>query len=98
MSETPSYGQRIKFQKQNNLLVSHKVFVNGNKAARLIIDTEKLTYSLVDPVTGFVLESSTKEYGNLEVVQRNAKKALEKYVGIKFEKEPKRPKATVTNG
>lgn len=82
-----SYGQRIKFQKQGSLLVSYKIFSNGHKMVRLIIDTEAMTYKLVDPVTNFVLVLGDAGWTNLEVVQRNAKKALKEYLDIKFDKE-----------
>ncbi len=87
-----TYGSRIKFTKQDHLLVSHKIYSNGQKMVRLIINTTTFTYNLVDPVTGFVLLASQKKYSNLEVVQKNAKKALKEFLGIQFEKEPKRPK------
>lgn len=82
-----NYGSRIKYQAQDKLLVSHKIFANGNRTCRIIIDTEALTYKLVDPITGFIQVSGGEGINNLEVVQRHAKKALKEYLGVKFEKE-----------
>jgi hypothetical protein len=93
MSDTRlAYGSRIKFMKQGNLLVSHKIFSNGLQMCRLIIDTTTLVYNIIDPVTGSVLVASTKKYTNFEVCQRNAKKALKDFLGILFVKEVKAKK------
>ncbi len=81
-----SFGTRIKFSKQDHLLVSHKIYMYGDKSARLIIDTEKMEFMVVDPITGFVFESGGG-VTNLEVLQRKAKKALKKFLGASFEKE-----------
>ena len=81
-------GKRIKFMRQEpNLLISHKIYSNGHKMARIIIDTEKMIYKLVDPVTGFVFKSGGEGLTNLEVVQRHCKKALKDFLGVSFEKE-----------
>lgn len=83
----PSSGKRIRFEKQDNLLVSVRIFANEeDKMVRLIIDTEAMEYKLVDPVTGFVFETGGN-VTNLEVLQRKAKKALKKFLDIHFEKE-----------
>lgn len=81
-----SQGMRIKFTKQNHLMVSHKIFANGDKMARLIIDTEKMEYLICDPLTGFVFEEGGG-VTNLEVLQRKAKKALKSFLGVSFQKE-----------
>lgn len=81
-----SLGIRIKFIKQNHLLVSHKIYCNGDKMARLIIDTEKMEYMIVDPLTGFAFDQGGG-VTNLEVLQRKAKKALKNYLGVAFDKE-----------
>lgn len=87
--DTPSYGSRIKYNVQGKLLVSNKVFLNGDRSCRVILDTEQHNYKFVDPVTGHVLVIGDAGWTSMEVVQRNAKKALEKYLKIKFEKEIK---------
>jgi hypothetical protein len=84
-----SYGTRIKFNKQDHLLVSNKIYSteDGSKMVRLIIDTDAMEYWLVDPITAFKLRVGGEGITNFEVLQRNAKKALKAYLGIKFEKE-----------
>ena len=82
-----SSGMRIKFHKQNNILVSVKIYSNGEKMARLIVDTDNMKYKLVDPVTGYIHESGGEGITNLEVLQRKAKKALKECLGLYFEKE-----------
>lgn len=94
----PSYGSRIKFQKRDNLLVSHKIFSNGVIMCRLIIDTVTLNFNLVDPVTNEILFANTKKYTNLEVTQRNAKKALKSFLGIQFAKETHAKATEESNG
>lgn len=81
-----SESKRIKFMKQDHLMVSHRIYSNGNKIARLILDTSKMEYKIVDPVTGFVFESGGG-VTNLEVLQRKGKKALKKFLGVTFTKE-----------
>lgn len=80
--------KRIKFMRQDpNLLVSHKIYSNGHKMVRIIIDTEQMIYKLVDPVTGFVFVSGGEHINNLEVLQRHCKRALKDFLGVSFEKE-----------
>lgn len=80
--------KRIKFMRQEpNLMVSHKIYSNGHKMVRIIIDTEKMTFQLVDPVTGFAFVSGGDGINNLEVLQRHCKRALKEFLGISFEKE-----------
>lgn len=81
-----SYGLRIKFQKHDHVLISYKIYSNGEKMVRLVIDTQEMVYKIVDPVTGYALEVGGG-VTNLEVLQRKAKKALKNFLGIKFEKE-----------
>jgi len=82
-----NYGSRIKYQEQGKLLVSYKIYTNEDRTCRIIIDTEDLTYKLVDPVTGFVQKSGGEGINNLEVLLRHAKKAIKSYLNITFEKE-----------
>lgn len=79
-------SMRIKFHTQDNKMFSVKIFSNGTKMVRLIIDTEKMEYQLVDPVTGLIHETGGN-VTNLEVLQRKAKKAIKKFLNIEFVKE-----------
>lgn len=82
-----SNGMRIRFEKQNHLLVSIKLFSDGKKIVRLILDTEKMEYKIVDAITGFVYESGG-DVTNLEVLQRKGKRQLKRFLPtIHFEKE-----------
>lgn len=81
-------AKRIKFMKQEpNLLVSHKIYSNGHKMTRIIIDTSEMIFKLVDPVTGFVFVTGGENINNLEVLQRHCKRALKDFLGVSFEKE-----------
>ncbi len=79
-------SMRIKFHTVENKMCSVKIFSNGTKMVRLILDTDKMEYQLVDPVTGYVHDSGGN-VTNLEVLQRKAKKAIKKFLNIEFEKE-----------
>lgn len=78
--------KRIKFHKNGDKLSSVKIFSNGEKMVRLVIDTQKMEYYLLDPVTGHLHESGGN-VTNLEVLQRKAKKAIKKLLKIEFVKE-----------
>lgn len=93
MSDLPSYGTRIKFQKRDHLLVSYKIYSNGYKTVRLFIDTQEMVYKLADPVSGVVLETGGQGINNLEVLQRRAKKALQAFLEIDFDKEVRNVKS-----
>lgn len=80
-------GMRIKFHKKDHLMVSVKIYSNGDKLARLIVDTENMMFKIVDPVTGYIHDSGGEGITNLEVLQRKAKKALKNCLGLYFEKE-----------
>jgi hypothetical protein len=79
--------KRIKFRKEDNKLISVKIFSNGKKSVRLIIDTEEMIYQIVDPINNTILVTGGNHISNYEVLLRNAKKRLAKYLNIKFEKE-----------
>lgn len=80
-------GMRIKYQQQGILMVSYKIYSNGNRTARVIINTETKTYKIVDPITGFVQQSGGEGINNMEVLLRHAKKSLIAYLEVSFEKE-----------
>lgn len=86
MSTKASNGMRIRFEKQEHLLVSVKLFSNGEKIVRLILDTDSMEYRIVDAITGFVYEAGGN-VTNMEVLQRKGKRHLKKFLGIHFEKE-----------
>lgn len=79
-------SMRIKFYKQENKMTSVKIFSNGTKMIRLIIDTDAMIYQLVDPVSGYI-HASGGDVTNLEVLQRKAKRAIKELLNIDFEKE-----------
>lgn len=79
-------SMRIKFHTVDNKLCSVKIFSNGKKMVRLIIDKDTMVYQLVDPVTGYIHDSGGN-VTNLEVLQRKAKKAIKEFLNIEFEKE-----------
>lgn len=87
-----AYGLRIKFIKKDNELVSYKVYTStgGVQQARVHIDPVALTYKIIDPVDGKILAENRRTYTNLEVVQRNAKKDLQKILEIQFDKEERK--------
>lgn len=91
-----NFGKRIKYIPQGNLLLSHKVYSDDDKSARIVIDTEQMIYKLIDPVTGQVHVQGGEGINNLEVLQRHVKKALKEFIGGSFEKET-RKKETVVN-
>jgi hypothetical protein len=79
-------SMRIKFHKKDEKMFSVKIYSNGQKMVRLVIDTHKMEYQLVDPVTGYIHDSGGG-VTNLEVLQRKAKKAIKVFLNIEFEKE-----------
>lgn len=85
--EAISYGTRIKYIKNGNIMLSTKIYSNGYESVRAVIDTDQMIFKLIDPVTGFVFRESTKKVKNLEVLQRHVKKALCEYLNINFDKE-----------
>lgn len=81
--------KRIKFEKQDHLLVS-RPFSNGREVVRLVLNTEAVMWLIIDAATGHVYETGGKNIHNLEVLQRNAKKALEKFLDANFMVEKKK--------
>lgn len=81
-----SSGMRIKYEKQGDLLVSVRIFSNGRRVVKLVIDTKAMTYSIQDVMTNYVYEQGGG-VTNMEVLQRKAKKHLKEFLDIYFEKE-----------
>lgn len=82
-----TYGKRIKYNKHENLLVSHKIFTDGVRMVRVIIDVDQMLFKFVDPATGMIIKQYQKKWTNLEVLQRNVKKRLIEFLGVAFDKE-----------
>lgn len=87
-----SWGTRIKYIREDNLMLSTKIYGNETQMVRVIIDTDQMIYQLVDPVTGIVFKQSPDDIKitNLEVLQRHAKKGLMSYLKISFDKEKRK--------
>ncbi len=89
-SEAITYGARIKYDISGKLLISKKIYSNGHKMVRVIIDTEELAFKFIDPVTGVSHFESNKKWSNLEVLQRHVKIELKSKLGIRFDKEKRK--------
>lgn len=94
-NQVVTYGSRIKFIKEGNTMVSAKIYTNGVQSARVVIDTEKVTFKLIEPNTGVTLKDGPEGITNLEVLQRHVKKTLKSYLGIRFDKETRQKKQNV---
>jgi len=91
--ERVSQGMRIKYYKFEHLLQSQKVYSDGNRQIVIQIDTTKMEFYFVDPVTGFThYEHKEPKISNLEVLQRHVKKQLVHMLKIHFEKEVRNTK------
>lgn len=86
-SKAITYGSRIKYDVSGKLMISKKIYSNGTKMIRVIIDTESLLFKFIDPVTGVCHFESNKKWSNLEVLQRHVKIELKDKLGIRFDKE-----------
>lgn len=81
-------GFRIRYEKHDNgELVSVRFFSDGMRMVRIAIDPVACTWVIRDAVTGTVYAKSQNEMTNLEVVYRNAKKAIKNFLKIEFAKE-----------
>lgn len=79
---------RLKFEKHGeDKLVSLHIYSDGKKMVRLMLNPIVPKWSIIDAATGHVYESGGEHITNYEVLQRNAKKALAKFIGITFERE-----------
>ena len=94
-SESVKYGSRVKFNREGNLMVSHRIFDNGHKQVRVIINLDTMTFKFIEPHSGVTLMEGAKKLNNLEVLQRHIKAGLQSYLGIQFEKEERKTKAKV---
>lgn len=81
-------GFRIRYEKHDNgELVSVRFFSDGVRMVRIAIDPKKCVWYIRDAVTGNIYAQSQNEMTNLEVVYRNAKKAIRNFLKIDFAKE-----------
>lgn len=94
-NQVVTYGSRIKFAKDGNLMISVKIYSNGHQMVRVVIDTSTVTFKFIDPVTGIALKHGPTGITNLEVLQRHVKKELKSYLGISFDKETRQKKDDV---
>ncbi len=85
-----TYGKRISYHREDKLLISHRIYSDGMKMVRVVINTEDMSFKFIDPATGVVHKVFSRDWSNLEVVQRNVKRQLKKYLGIQFEKEARK--------
>lgn len=83
---------RLKYDKHGHLLISQKVFSDGNKFIKAVINTETIEFQLVDAVTNHVYETGGQNINNIEVLQRAVKRSIQRLLGIKFEKEARNTK------
>lgn len=89
-----SNGMRIRYYEENGLMVSTKIYSNGVKNVKLVVDKNNKRWRLVEPVTGITINEGGDGINNLEVLLRHAKKALKNYLDIYFEKETREPKGS----
>lgn len=91
MSETTKVkGKlRIRYEKHDeDQYVSRQLFSDGStKIVRLVLNPIAMTWHIIDAVTGFVYLSGGENINNFEVLQRNAKKALNNFLKLNLEKE-----------
>lgn len=87
--------QRIRFEKQGELMVSRLPYSDGKHIVRLVINPEIMMFYIVDALTGHVFDSGGENINNLEVLQRNAKRSLEKFLDSNFLIEKKKTKNNV---
>ena len=85
---------RIRYDRQGDSLVSKQLFSDGlTKMVRIILYPKAMTWFIVDAVTGHEYLCGGDNINNFEVLQRNAKKALNKFLKLNFEKEKRNVRA-----
>lgn len=78
---------RLRFEKQDDMFVSMKIYSDGQKMVRLVLHPEDMFWQIIDAATGHVYVTGGEHITNYEVLQRSAKRALIQFVGLNFEKE-----------
>lgn len=81
--------KRIRFEKQGELMVS-RIFSDSKRVVRLVINPEVMVFHIIDAVTGHIFVTGGDNINNLEVLQRHAKRALEKFLDANFMVEKKK--------
>lgn len=81
------YGKRISYSKEANLMISNRIFTDGMKMVRVVIDVDDMSFKFIDPATGVLHKFYKGNWTNMEVLQRNVKRRLVEYLKIKFGKE-----------
>lgn len=84
---------RIRYDKHGESLVSKHLFSDGlTKIVRIVLYPKAMTWFIVDAATGHEYLSGGENINNFEVLQRNAKKALNKFLKLNLEKEKRNVK------
>jgi hypothetical protein len=79
---------RIRYEKQGDILVSKQLFSDGTtKMVKVFLYPDDMLWQIVDAVTGHVYLNGGENINNFEVLQRSAKKALDKLLKLNLEKE-----------
>ena len=82
------YGMRLRFDmREDGVGISTKMFSDGKKLVRAVVDKNNMTWAIVDAATGTVYASGGEGINNYEVLLRHLKKNLIKMLNIPFEKE-----------
>jgi hypothetical protein len=83
-----AYGMRLRFYtNEDGLCISTKMYSDGKKLVRAVVDKKNMRWSIVDAATGFVYAEGGEGITNYEVLLRHVKKHLIKMLNIPFEKE-----------
>jgi hypothetical protein len=79
---------RIKFEKQSeDCVTSVNMYSDGKRLVRIKLNPVAMRWYIIDAATGHEYISGGDNITNYEVLQRNAKKALAKFIGTEFERE-----------
>ncbi len=97
MSQTETkrvaHGIRLRFEKHaEDLYISTKMYSDGRKLVRVIVNPESKRWKIVDAATGSEYLSGGDGITNYEVLLRHAKKNLIKFLNIPFQKETRKTK------
>ena len=83
--------KRIKYEYDGLIGISRQIFRINGIETKVYLDTENFKFEIVD-IEGELISSGGKtKKGNLEVLKRQAKRALEE-LGVEFEDEKRKPR------
>ena len=89
-----AHGIRLRFEKfEDDHYVSTKMYSDGKKLVRVVIKPITMVWYIADAATGYVYLSGGEGINNYEVLLRNAKKNLIKFLNIPFQKETRKTKS-----